>query len=343
MLLTAARQNRLDLHRPDQVSEFAETICEAADSLDEDAEDPTGPMLSTLHDYVHFKLATDDDQDWADAHDHVEDLLSELEAPGPDPISMAVEEANKIDPTLRRDAFSQTLVVSAVSRLLEWLGSGRPAAPSGGTRRVDIQHVAGLLGIAAIGVNKRTPIEPSTLGDQSLFDLERADPGPGTLHAMSMSEIPLLAAWWEALRVAEVLQVAPSRVRPGPRAAEWLAESRPPLELAHTVMGVTVAQSLVGEFLRGWFAKDIVGAISVSRLLRALGPVRDGEEIDIDHPFADMFRDRSMRNLRELARLGILTVDDEDEIQIPPAFRGAVAQGVGTAIAFFSGFGGDED
>lgn len=335
-LLAAARQNQLSLQDPDQLAEFAEIVLAAAGSDDEDDEDPTGAVLATLHDYVHFKLATDDDEGWEDAHDIVEDALAEWEDEGPDPISSIVDEANQIDPMVRRNAFAQTLVVSAVSQLLAWLGSGRPATSSGGLRRVDIQHVAGLLGISAIGVNRRPPIERLDVENEALFDAEVPSSGSGTIHAMSMFEVPLLAAWWEALRVAELLRVASSRVRPGPRAAEWLAEAPPPLELAHTVVGFTVAQALVGRLDRGWFGEEIVAAISVSRILGALSPEHD--EIDVDHPFADVFRRRSTRELQELARLGILTLDDEDEIQIPPAIRGAVAHGVGTAVAVLGQF-----
>ncbi len=334
-LLLAARQAHLQLQDPADLGTFAEMFLAAADDEGEDEEDPTGAVLATLDDYVHFKLATDDDPGWEDAHDRVEDALSEWENDGPDPIMLAVDAANRIDPALRRKAFAQTRAVSAVGLLLQWLGSGRQAAPSGGLRRVDIEHVAGLLGISAVGVNKRPPIEPPDLGDEGLFDLNRPDRGPGTIYAMSMFEVPLLAAWWEALRVAEVIQTAPSRIRPGAKAAEWLAESEPSLELAHTVIGFTVAQSLIGEFERGWFGEDIVAAISVSRLLQALAA--EVESIEIDHPFADMFRSRSTNNLQALEGLGILTMDDHEAVHIPAALQGAVAQGVGTAVAVLQG------
>src|SRR5699024_3032793 len=117
----------------------------------------------------------------------------------------------------RRETLARTRLVSAVTPLLEWLGTGRSCLPAGGVRRADIEEVAAMLGISAIGVSKRPPVTPSSQGD--LFDAVDRDqplPSPGTIHALSMADVPVLAAWWRTLTSARLIDRVRTRILPGP-------------------------------------------------------------------------------------------------------------------------------
>lgn len=282
--------------------------------------------VETLHDYVHFRVETGGDPSgWKEIHDLFDDPL-----PGADILQAAIVESEQLAPDVRRAALAGTQLVANVAELLGWIGSGRKVAPSGGVRRVDIAHAAGLLGIAAVGVDRLSPFAADS---PALIEIEPDRSPPDALRARSMKDVPLLPSWWRALAAAELIEVTGSRVVPGPSVAGWTAESLPPMELAEEVVGLTVYEYLCEDLdVRSAFYAGEVAALSIARLLGALDPQQvelslDGDELD------RLLHVRATRHLQRLVRVGVLASDAEGDFVVPHALRGAVARGVLAALA----------
>lgn len=237
--------------------------------------------------------------------------------PGADILHMAMNDADQIDPEERRAAFAKTRLVAAATELLTWIGSGRKVAPSGGLRRVDIAHGAGLLGIDAIGVNKLPPYVPDA---QPLIELEDAEPQSATLHVLSMLDVPMLPSWWGALASAQLIEVGSYRVTPGAAAQGWTADRLPPLDAAEMVIGMTVAQYLCEDLDgRSAFLADRVTAITIARLVQALDPDH-GEPPYPENAWDELLTWRVQRDPQRLERVGVLTPNAEGDLIVPPRF-----------------------
>lgn len=334
-LLKAARHHGFDPSSAGGIEELAILF------LDDDAAEERliDAVIGTLHDYVHFQMDTGGDPAaWEDVHDLVADALDDP-LPGGHILEAAIDEAEQLPPDERRDALARTLLVARVAELLDWIGTGRKVAPSGGVQRADIAHAAGLLGIDAIGVNKLPPLAPDS---PAIFDLDGGSTAAIAVHARSMKEVPLLTSWWTALVVVELIQVNGTRVVAGPSATRWMADSLPPLELAEAVVGVTLAETICEDLARrsAPFAGD-VASMTVVRLLRALAP----DEVDLPadvSEFERLLRSRTTRDLRRLERVGLLSARDQDDFVVPTALRGTVARGLLTTLAVLSGASADE-
>lgn len=329
-LFATARQMGADPHTSDGVIDLADVFLDVEE--DDDAEFAF-EALAVLHDYVDFLIETSEDPSvWDEAHDFVEEAL-EAQIPGSDAIAEAFDASEQIDLEDRRIAFAATRIVQMVGPLLEWIGKGRPVAPSGGVRRADIAKVAGMLDISAIGVNK---LPPETPDGMALFDLDTPVSESRTIHAMAMKDVPVLAAWWATLQVADLIEVRGSRVYLGSDAGQWLAEPLPPFELADMVIGVFVAELLSQEesSLAGYTFPEHVLAQTMARLLRALAP---GLELEVA-PQTDrdtVLAGRSLGMLDQLRSVGLLEAGPDGELIVPQALRGAVARGVILLMASF--------
>jgi hypothetical protein len=312
-LADIGRGHGLDLHHAPDIEALIDLLW--------DADDPESPealeaALETLDDYVHFRLdAGHDLPAWEAAHEALEDALVDAGA-GSGPLGAILEHAEEVDPEVRRAALARTPLIAAVAELLQWVGTGRPATQSGGVRRADIEHVAGMLGIRAVGVAKRV-------------GSERDEDAP--LQALSMAQVPLLAQWWEALATAEVIETASSRVRPGPAAAEWTAEALPPLGLAETVAAMFVAQTLTAPLGQGTLGALIVQE-SVLQLIRALAP----EDLGPGLPDSALPGDGTVWTLRNLERVALVTSARTAGLEVTEGLRAAVARGL-LAVALLAG------
>lgn len=335
-LLVVAKHHGKDLRTPAGVLELGEFFAEV-DLPEEEEDGVAAAVIATLHDYVHFQLDTATDPlEWEEIHDEVEGLMDEP-MPGADILREAIDSADQIDPDERRAAFAATRLASAVTELLNWIGSGRKVAPSGGLRRIDIAQGAGLLGIAAVGVDKLPPYAPDS---PALIPVGDANAQPDAIPVRSMLDVPLLPAWWGALDAAEVIDVGTYRVTPGPAAQEWRAQSLPPLDQAEMIIAMTVAQYVCQELAnRSVFLADRVAAIMISLLIRALSPGQVELALGEDEwdEWDELVVPRARRNLQRLERVGVLTATAQGDFAVPPALRGAVARGVISAFAFLSG------
>ncbi|MEV1131842.1 hypothetical protein [Agromyces sp. NPDC049794] len=330
-LLALARNAGLDGNDPDDIDPLIDVLFEDDDP---EASDALENALDTLHDYVHFRVETSRDADgWEDAHEVVEEAIAEM-LPGSGAIVDAIDSAEQIDPAERRAALAETRIVAAVRDLLAWIGTGRPVSPSGGVRRADIERVAAMIGVSAVGVAKRSSeeLEFPPLID---VDLNVPLPEPATTHARSMYEVPMLSAWWEALATAEVITRSATRARPGPAAGEWLTLPLPPLETADMVVGVFVAEVLTEQSAGAIpMFESAIATEAIRRLLAALAPESvDDDEEAASSELARMLTPRALQRLRRLEDAGLLQTDADGVLVVPVALRGAVARGAILAMA----------
>lgn len=295
------------------------------DELLEQGEDsPIEPALLTLRDFTQFQIETSDNPDgWEALYD---EIATELD--GPPPVLAAIEAAvagdAEIPETEKRSILDQMLLVTAVGPLLEWVGKGRPVTATGNVRRADISAVAALLGITAVGVAK------SPLPDDEEFARAMAGEEPKQFNAKSMSDVPMVSEWWEALRACDVIVVTGSRVKPGPAASAWIDDS---IELVDLQMLVSV---FISELIAGPTALSRLGIARAASLLQELGELIDPDvpgDADDDDQRRDLMRALSFRTITRLPRLGIGEVDADDAVSLPRSVRGTVAKGMLIAMA----------
>lgn len=289
-------------------------------------------LLSTLHDYTHYQAATArDSRPWDDLCDEMTEVLEERSSDEPpflDLLADVVQSGNEIAPKLRRAAVAKLTIVSGVQQLLAWVGRGRKVTQAGAVRRADIELVAGMIGVAAVGVAKTPPMS---------FDFGERRKGP--VYALSMFEVPQLPNWWDALNAVGVIQTNTSSVKPGPDAEVWMAKNGPDEEKADFLVGMFVAYTLMADLgsSGAYFATEMF-ATAVTELLGLLAPDQMPEETQPSpFPFG---RTRAMRDLVESG----LIVEHEDGCkEIPIALRSVVARGVMMAIALSAPNEGDTD
>jgi hypothetical protein len=215
-----------------------------------------------------------------------------------------------------------------VEPLLAWIGAGRPITSTGGLRRADIAKGAALLDIAAVGVEKLPP-----LGDMLAT---ASQPIP----ARSMWDVPLLAAWWQTLRALRVIDTSSTRVRPGARADDWLAQPMPPLDHMEQAAAMFIAQVVIGDLPDfATIATQIVASTTAS-LMRAIAP-----DITVDPPaetsLSHILELRAAATMDELAHMGLVEKHG-DAYVVPPALRGVVAGSL-YAIAAAATMDDDDD
>jgi len=320
LIRAIARQEGLDPYNPRTAARLVEAIVQVFST---DALPGTGGMLLTvLDDFMHFRMEVDGNEAWDPGHDAIAAAMEALN-PGRAIIDRALEEEAEIDPDEVLAACAATRVVAMVTPLLDWIGSGRGVTASAGIRRADIAEVAALLGIKAVGVSKRSAWTP----DQApLFDPDAVPVEPVVIEALSMFDVPILAAWWEALRICQVIHTSATRVKPGSMASVWLADDQPPVELAKLVLRV---------FITGWLALGVRGvyfgeevmAMTVAYLVRALEPTGEAPEPILPGEFGEVLAERVQDDLRELVGLGVLE-SDESGFAVPLPLRGIVARGI---------------
>lgn len=323
-LFELARQTGLDPHDPVDVIDLFDVLFETEELAAEQAREAA---MMTIDAYVLFRIETGDDPvSWEATHDVIDESLDgsfgaeEIQ----DAIESAIDATAAVEPELRSAALAQTLPVAAVAELLAWLGPGQPVTQTGAVRRVDIQPVAAMLGISAVGVARRAA--PT-----------HEEPSPdAALRVQSMHDLPMLSAWWDALLAADVIETTATRVRPGPAAAAW-SSKRPPVETSDMVVGVFVA-NLVGVDAELAALGHTGGASTIDHLLRAIAPDIDAAgfddgEVDDDSWLARVIADIAQQTLQKLQSAGLLELTDPDDALVPIPLRGAVARGIMLAMA----------
>ncbi|MGB3730355.1 hypothetical protein [Microbacterium sp.] len=298
-LLQLAHQWQLDLRDPEDVEDFIGMLCEAdADAGVDGSEETLTNALETLDDYVHMRIEVDAEPlVWAGAHQVLEEQLQFGEDDSAAVLQDALSSGLEIPEDERHAALKRLPVVAGVSRLMEWLGSGRAVSATGSLRRAEIQQVAAMIGIRAVGVNRRM----RSTG--------------GVAQVMSMGELPLLTAWWSALNIAAVTELTATRVRPGGSADAWLGETT--FEVAEFLAGLVAAEIITDAYfdLDDDDEHEVV-TDTVARVVAALG---DG---------ADAAFELSDMRMRTLEQAGYLERDADGAWIVPDALRSTVARAV---------------
>ena len=292
-----ARSLGIDPHTPSGIEDLIGPV------LDFDDPETILTSLVVLSDYARFRLERDKDDAWDAAGQSVMFMFQSVQT------RMALSEVNQaglqLDPDERRRAYAATRIVAKVPELLEWLREGRKVAVSGALRRADIAEVAAMLGIAAVGTNKRPA--PSD------------DP---TIYALSMHDVPVLAAWWEALQITAIIETQSDRVYPGPLAAHWLDEPLPPLELTELLMGMFIIAALGDAPAKTSDAEDEAMGFILANLMHAVYP---DSALQPDARPDPAVVSIAMPKLRQLEHAGLLQIDPSGAVTVPPMLRGVVA------------------
>lgn len=326
---SVARHRGVDPHDPHTMPDMLDALTSTMDELGA-PEDELHFLFLALSDYVQFELeVSTTPDDWEDALDQVLAVLPE--GTDDDPLAWLAPSAMIESDEQRRAAFDSLPIVRAIPELLGWLGKSRPCSPAGYVRRAEIEAVARMLGIDAVGVSRKPP--PSVEGEVG----DRLHTPSGPHSVLSMGEVRELAAWWHALIAAGVIEVTATRLRPGPTAGHWREGQEAPLELV---------ASLVEHFVSAFVVHDVASAsspvlvgweLAVSnmltvRLSHAALPRDDEEPATPTDPSATWLTARTDRELADLARQNIVEIDQHRQVTVPAGLRSAVVQGVVRAL-----------
>lgn len=338
-LLATGRQQGDDFDDPDTVVDMYFSILDAGDAVNAEAR---AAALELLHDYVHFRIDTDDhpgpwsradleigiDDEFDDEPDEPAHPFDLIDADIPAALAEAASTAGDRSIGDRLAAIGRMRLVTAVDELLEWVGTGRSVTGTGGLRRADIEPVAAMLGIAAVGAAKR-----STLADRE---------AGGPLRVTSLWELPLLSAWWAALRDAGLLSLTATRARPGPSVAVWRASdghasahsadapgAAASLDLRQNLVAMAFAHRLA-DSRWGGFEHEVAAEV-IRRVLPAIAP-RAAADVDAteapDYLHSAIIAPRVTRILDDLQTMGMLELDERGGVAVDPALREAIARGI---------------
>lgn len=315
-LLAFSAKAELDILTPEDAEGVVDLLLDGGADAD--------VLLDVFHDYVHFRLETDQDSSWEDVHELLEEILENGDGP-PDVIANAMEQSGLQDPHLRRAALSRVRAVAQVRELLAWIGSGRAVTDSGALRRADIEGAARILGLAARGVAK-LPTEGEyrdgaiVVGGESLVQ--------------SMWNLPPLSAWWEGLRAADLIEVTRTRVLQGAAASTWLADELPPLDEAGELVSIVSAQLLT--FAQTGEPDAWASALVRLTVVQAIETLEPGSVDATPTAIEDMLLPRALRSLEYLVDMGVLELSALGAFSVPELLRGPFAGGIALALAFLS-------
>lgn len=283
-----------------------------------------------LDDWVHFQLdVSSAPEAWDDLHLEIEDAVSG-QADVRSAIAAALAHGEEVPDDERRAAAARTRIVSAVRDLLDWIGSGRAITTAGGSKRADIAHLAGLLGIRAEGVDTLPPdswMMPRADDDQT------PSPELDMYSVQSMFDVPVLTPWWDTLVTCEVLTRLKTRIKPGSVAEVWLSEDLPPLEEAENVITFFVA-TLLTEPLRRAHATAFAAALVTLAIRHLTGALAVDAPTAVDA--GGTMNPPALREVERLANLGLVERSSGGYV-VPPALRLSVARGVALANTVLNG------
>lgn len=246
------------------------------------------------------------------------DAPDEIDPDGSSALDNLLKGIPKESAKLSPDAFDAELrelrTVSAVPDLLAWIGRSRPVTQTGRLRRSDIAFAASLLGIAAEGVSTQPDGYRPYLAEKA--------------YVQSMTEVPELELWWNALRNNGVFEVNSTRVEPGPNADKWAENGEIAAEEAAQLIGTVLEQTILdppGPSLFGERADR--SKWTIARLVQILeGAAAPREALGVMHLFTDY-------PISRLRMLGLLRGSEDDGLEAPPAIRQIMAATIMTLLS----------
>jgi Plasmid pRiA4b ORF-3-like protein len=319
-----------------------------------------GAIVDVLDHYLDFLAETDS---WTGSED--EYIASrELLLPGFDtlepesilPDLMAgLDELPEVPVAEQLEALEGMAPISAVGTLLDWIGQGKPVTSTGALRLADVGTVAAMLGIRAVG-QRGAPVPFRGLFAEDLTDADLTDavlngeaaPDAGPVPVGSMWDLIELERWWPALEGVGVIEITPTRVRPGLRTGEWRA--------ADPARALGIRKQLLGLYLEAWFGPGTAALLpalipyamlhSLSQLAAAVSPAvhpeRSSEAImeqmsasapptgalDLGR-VAALTTEQAMRHLRSMRMLSAtVATDGHDRYVVAEGARPAFADAI---------------
>lgn len=282
-----------------------------------------------LHDYVHFRMDTDQDREgWEEAHD-----VFTASAEGDDDASAAVldavQAAEELDDEQRRPLVTELRIISATRELLNWIGTSQPITQAGAPRRRDIATVAAMIGVSAEGVATRPA---HTDWDSLAEELGRPVSERQRVYVQSAKELPELMAWWTGLDEAGVIELTSTRIRPGPHADSLTSAAALSLDIADELISVYVAEIVTHPlFTTGGPIIRPVVTQTIARIMEAIVPDSDIVQAPRDG-LPQLFQLRAQHELRRLETAGLVEFVNDGPV-VPLAVRSPVMLGVMMASA----------
>jgi hypothetical protein len=231
--------------------------------------------------------------------------------------------------------------------LLEWIGQSKAVTATGGVKRGDIEAVAAMIGVDAVGAAKLPEYTPGQ--------------GEGEVqYAQSMWQVHQLATWWWALIQTEIIEADRGKVRAGAAIAAVPAnpgdaiswrEPYVPVELCIRLVADIILQNIDSEPATHWRAartRDLAQSVIPRIALTLTDEGLDLEETRVEGEYgADpeanerLMRARIVQNIteirvNELSQFELLEVKGS-VYRVPEAIRGVVARGILGALAELSG------
>ncbi len=325
----------------DVQTRMLENVFEMAEVLEFDLRDPSGVLefalrmeswddeeiaesvLATLDNYLHFQIeAAENPAPWEEAHEEVGELALGFSREAQE-VSDVLAAVDALSESERRRALNDVRIVQGVFPLLEWLGNGKATTPAGGVRRAEIATVAGMIGVTARGI--AAPAAQAETLDLGLAD-EAIEAGSPVRAVNSTRDVPELYAWWEALKLAEIIERDRSRIRPGEYAQEFAHGELPPLETSEILASTFISELLAHELgPRRTMLSSMVVFLVAEKLRAAVAGRAPEEPVDLSQ-WKEEIAPRVVVLLQMLESAGLVDASG-GEIEVPPALRGVVLKG----------------
>lgn len=303
-LVDDAQQAGIDAHRPLEFEYWIDSVYETTDI------GAVMVCLDIMHDYVHFRMATDEDSShWDEPHRILKAMLGDDDGGGvPNEFAAIIAEAEALSQTEREAGLNQLPVVSGLFALRDWLATSQGITPSRVPRRADIGTVAAMIGLAAEGVAK--------LPEHAGRPEQSAEPD-ATIYVQSALDIPELVSWWSTLVELDIITLTATRVKLGEAADEYVSTPTVPLEQAERVAATYINNILTSQLDHMPHEADALG-LTMKQLIETMtGEYTKRYVLEAEDELGTYIRELiSDRHFQYLQDAGVLEVRGDD-IHIP--------------------------
>lgn len=135
----------------------------------------------------------------------------------------AVEDIDEVDPAEQLLALNALPIIAGVDGVIEWLGAGRAVTEDGSMLLDEIQQVAALIGIRAVGVHGADTTDLAhhlyEVATEAILGDDPAEAEPQ--QASSVWDVSALGTWWATLSQVGIIDVDDTTVRPGSEVNMW--------------------------------------------------------------------------------------------------------------------------
>ncbi|HJF15293.1 MAG TPA: hypothetical protein K8V32_10930 [Enteractinococcus helveticum] len=248
--------------------------------------------------------------------------------------------ADKVPISDRLAAIGQLPIVDGLYELGQWLATSKPVTTRQVPRRADIQLLAEMVGIQAVGVSAKPEPQDEPTVFEDLMASSSTAPDPQmpyipdrttTYSVQSALEIPELMSWWTALETLQVIELTASRVKQGPRAEVFIDEDLS-LENAELVVGLWIANVLLCSFRRSHYEIP-AAALVINHLISAMAGaviplIEPNPDADVGVRITNVSYCTTLRYLRDMGLVQI----QHGLIHVPATLYRPLVLGLSTAV-----------